>query len=220
MDVTTLIRRSITVIGGAVVSEVLPLVYDFERQVVGAIRQHLDQLDLPDNSAANDAAGQSDDHRPPTDILQSLLDRSIYNMPDDSRNDLYRTLLQALLPDEARILAALSDGSPYPLLHIAEPSAGGNSVMALENASTVGRIAGVSLLDRTPLYLTRMLQLGLVAIGPEGSSSMDSDYEMLLAEDAVTVAQASARRGIIGARVIRRTVRITALGREMWEAAK
>jgi hypothetical protein len=49
---------------------------------------------------------------------------------------------------------------------------------------------------------------------------MANDYEILLADDEVNIAQAKARRGIRGARVIKRTVSITALGRELWEAAK
>jgi hypothetical protein len=125
-----------------------------------------------------------------------------------------------MLPDEARILSALSDGSTYPVVNVAEPSANASSVIALENASTVGRVAGVSLPDHTPLYLARMVQLGLVVIGPEGPASMDSDYEMLFADEAVSLAQAKARRGIRPARVVKRTVRISALGRQVWDAAK
>jgi hypothetical protein len=147
-----------------------------------------------------------------------LLDKSVHNVPDDSRNELYRGLLQALLPDEARILAALSDGSTYPVIHVAEP--GPNAEMVLRNASTVGRAAGVSLPGHTPLYLTRMLQLGLVTIRPEGPSSLNEEYELLLTDSAVNTAQAKARRGIIGARIFRRTVRISELGQEMWDAAK
>jgi hypothetical protein len=62
--------------------------------------------------------------------------------------------------------------------------------------------------------------MGLIAIGPEGPASMEDEYEMLLIDDAVSVAQAKARRGIRGARVMKRTVTITALGKETWEAAK
>jgi hypothetical protein len=153
-------------------------------------------------------------------ILGSLLERALFYSPDDSRHALYRALLEALVPDEARILAALSDGSAYPVIHIAEPTGTGGNVTVLANASTVGRVAGVSVPTYTPLYLTRMLQLGLVAIGPEGPSTMANDYEILLADDEVNIAQAKARRGIRGARVIKRTVSITALGRELWEAAK
>ena len=46
------------------------------------------------------------------------------------------------------------------------------------------------------------------------------EYEMLLTDSAVNVALATARRGVRAARVIRRTVRISDLGQELWEAAK
>ncbi len=49
---------------------------------------------------------------------------------------------------------------------------------------------------------------------------MYDDYEMLLTDAAVNMAIAKARRGIRSARVIRRTVRISELGQELWEAAK
>ncbi len=77
----------------------------------------------------------------------------MYTSPDKSRDALYLDLLHALVPDEARILAALSDGSAYPVIHVGEPGAGG-ATYTLKNASTVGRAAGVSLPRHTPLYLT------------------------------------------------------------------
>lgn len=206
MDPMSLLRGGLEVAAGV------------ERLVIRAIRQHLEQIDPP--KVPSDAHLTSDKAGPkaPSDILRSLLDASVHNLPDDSRHELYRALLQALLPDEARILAALSDGSAYPLVHIAEP--GPNSGLVLANASSVGRVAGVSLPSYTPLYVTRMVQLGLATIGPEGPSWMNEDYELLLTDSAVNAAQAKARRGIIGARVIRRTLSISELGQEMWDAAK
>lgn len=216
----SLFRGGLKVAEGVVVGGVLPAVFQVERYMVGAIRQHLEHLDAREPSAARHSGGDKDLPPSPTAVLGSLLERSLFYSPDDSRNELYGALLQALVPDEARILAAASDGSAYPVVHVAEPTATGSNVTVLANASTVGRVAGVSLLTYTPLYLTRMVQLGLLAIGPEGPSSMANDYEVLLADDAVNVAQAKARRGIRGARVVKRTVSITALGREVWEAAK
>jgi hypothetical protein len=153
----------------------------------------------------------------PGDVLRTLMDQSMYTSPDESRVLLHRDLLLALLPDEARILAALSDGSRYPVMHVAEPGADGEPVLA--NASTIGRASGVALPQHTPTYLARMLQLGLVRIGPEAQSMRD-DYEMLLTDPAVNSALTSARRSFRGARVLRHTITITELGQEVWEAAK
>ncbi|MFV8052461.1 Abi-alpha family protein [Mycobacterium sp. 48b] len=200
--------------------EILGQLAEAERLAVRAIRQHLINLDPPPLPVV-ETQEAADDHRPetPTELLRALLDRSMYTSPDDSRTTLYLDLLEDLVPDEARILAALSDGSAYPVIHIAEPGAGGGSTMVLTNASTVGRASGVSLPQHTPLYLTRMLQSGLVTIGPEGTSMYD-EYEILLTDSAVNLALARARRGMRSARVIRRTVRISELGQDLWEAAK
>jgi hypothetical protein len=199
-------------------NEVLSALTDAERVAVTAIRAHLRELDPafePDTDAHPAELPAS-----PTDMLHALLDRSMYSRPDESRNSLYLALLQGLLPDEARILAALSDGSAYPIIDVAEPVLGTSTAFVLTNASTVGRAAGVSLPHCTPLYIGRLVQAGLAAIGPEGGNSMYDDYEMLLTDAAVNLALTKARRGVRSARVIRRTVRITELGQEMWEAAK
>lgn len=197
--------------------EVFPLLADVERTVVRAVRQHLEELDPPSDDGSEQP--EQDTSSTPTLLLRSLLDRSMYTSPDHSRDGLYLNLLQSLVPDEARILAALSDGSPYPVLHIAEPGVGNTPSFVLKNASTVGRQSGVALPQHTPLYLTRMLALGLVRLGPEASSMYD-EYEMLLTDSTVSIALGRARRGMRAARVIRRTVVISDLGLELWEAAK
>lgn len=220
MDLEGLIGGGLSLIGGVakrapLAGDVLPLLADAERAVVRVMRRHLSDLDPP--SAVT--SGEDEQPSSPNQLLRALLDRSMYTSPDKSRDALYLDLLQALVPDEARILAALSDGSAYPVIHVAEPGSGGTPVFALKNASTVGRSAGVSLPRYTPLYLTRMLRLGLIRMGPEATSMYD-EYEMLLTDSVVNVALATARRGVRSARVVRRTVRISDLGQELWEAAK
>lgn len=197
-------------------NELLPIVSDAERAVVKAIRQHLAELE-PEPTDVDTAPAAAPT---PSDVLHDLLDQSMYNSPEVSRNALYLSLLHELLPDEARILAALSDGSAYPVIDVAEPMLGTSSAIVLSNASTVGRAAGVSLPHHTPFYVTRLIQVGLAATGPEGPNSMYDDYEMLLTDATVNLAIAKARRGVRSARVIRRTLRITALGQELWDNAK
>ena len=197
---------------------VLPILVDVERVVVQAVRAHLAELEPPAELAA--VPDLLDEAPSPSDVMRSLLDQSMYGSPSDSRNALYLALLRDILPDEARILAALSDGSAYPVIDVAEPVLGTSTAFVLTNASTVGRAAGVSLPDHTPLYVSRLVMTGLAAIGPGGGDSMYDDYEMLLTDAAVNIAMARARRGVRSARVIKRTVRITELGRELWDAAK
>ena len=200
------------------VGQILARLADAERVVIRAIKAHLAEIDPPDPEPADTPADQLT--ASPTDVMRELLDRSMYTRPDDSRTALYLSLLSDLLPDEARILAVLSDGSAYPVIDIAEPLLGTSTALVLTNASTVGRASGVTLPHHTPLYVSRLVLAGLAVIGPEGGNSMYDDYEMLLTDAAVNLAIAKARRGIRSARVIRRTVRMSDLGQELWEAAK
>lgn len=189
---------------------------DAERQVVGAVRQHLEDL-APAPELESPPDPESDAAPTPESVMRALMDRSMYDRPADSAAALHLALVQALLPDEARILAAVSDGNRYPVIHVAEPGVGA-PVFLTENSSTVGRAAGVALPHKTPVYLVRMLRLGLIEIGPEDVAMRD-EYEMLLTDGAVHAA-ISAVSGLRAARVIRRTVGISELGQEVWEAAK
>lgn len=209
------VERSVT--QRPLIGQILARLADAERVVIRAIKAHLAELDPPPDDPAEVS---TDEPATPTDVLRGLLDRSMYTRPDDSRTALYLSLLQDLLPDEARILAALSDGTTYPVIDVAEPLLGTSTALVLTNASTVGRAAGVSLPHHTPLYVSRLVLAGLAVIGPEGSNAMYDDYEMLLTDAVVNMSIAKARRGIRSARVIRRTVRISELGQELWEAAK
>jgi Abortive infection alpha len=131
---------------------------------------------------------------------------------------LLEVLVGELVPDEARILSALSDGSIYALVHIAEPGIGGYRHRVLENASSVGRAAGVSLPEYVHLYVSHLLRIGLVESGPEDHSLKD-EYDILLSEPKLRATIAARGKGPRGVRIMRRTVRISDLGRELWETA-
>ena len=151
--------------------------------------------------------------------MTELLTRSMHDTPSDSRRTLHEVLVGELVPDEARILSALSDGSSYPLVHIAAPGVASSQKLVLENASSVGRAAGVALPDRVQVYVSHLRRLGLVEAGPEDHSLKD-EYDILLTEPNVRAMIASIGKGPRGARIIRRTVRMSDLGRELWEAAR
>jgi hypothetical protein len=150
--------------------------------------------------------------------LGDLLRRSMDNTAGDSRLELYHALLDQIVPDEARILSALSDGSTYPMVHVAEPGIGAYQRRVLENASSVGRAAGVALPDRIADYVSHLRRLGLLETGPEDASVRD-EYEILLTEPVVRAAIASVGQGPRGPRIIRRTVKLSPLGLELWRAA-
>ena len=146
--------------------------------------------------------------------MAELLNHSIGFGADRAREYLYAVILRQLTPDEARILAAFSDGSAFPSVDIAERSAfGATGRVVLRNASTIGKTAGVSLLEAVPTYLTRLIGLGLVDVDEE-VPAMETQYEILLTDATVRAAEEAAKRP----RVIRRTVHLSALGAEFWKA--
>ena len=121
-----------------------------------------------------------------------------------------------LVPDEARILRLLGATTPSqpaaPLVHIFSLTGTGlPGEPLLENASTVGRAAGVSLPELTPHYVGRLLELGLVEVGPEDERLVD-DYRALLADPAVLAAMSRARDVGVTPRVIRHTLALSQLG--------
>lgn len=163
---------------------------------------------------APDLSGR--DRRRPADLLSELLTESVSQTAEQARARLYVLLLEQLVPDEARILAALSDGTAYPLVHLAiRGSMGSTGPVVLENASTVGRSAGVALPERVTSYVTHLRALGLVTVGSERGSLADA-YEMLLTEDVVQ----SVQRSHASTRPLRRTLTISPLGQELWRACQ
>lgn len=202
-----------------------------ERLFMRQIKRRLEQIEGPSPAPGHSrpalaappasTVGTQGDGFPPTaaEMMTALLTRSVHDSPTESRRTLHEVLLSELVPDEARILAALSDGSSYPLVHIARPGVGSYQKLVLENASSVGRAAGVALPDRVHVYVSHLRRLGLIEIGPEDQSLKD-EYEILLTEPSLRAVIASIGKGPRGARIIRRTVRMSDLGRELWEAAR
>jgi Abortive infection alpha len=154
------------------------------------------------------------------ETMERMLRRSMYQTPSDSPRSLFEHVIRELVPDEARILAALADGSTYPLLDVTAPALGSAGRLILRNASNVGRAAGVAEPALVPIYVTHLLQLGLADTGQQDSDLQD-EYQILLTESLVksayTEADKAARRS---PRVVRGTLRISALGRDFWAACQ
>ncbi len=194
-----------------------------ERLVWNQVRQRMDEAGPGSGTTVvsvdrvhhdPDLSGRSP--RTPADLLGELLAESVTQATDEARARLHVLLLEQLVPDEARILAALSDGTSYPLVHIASRGTiTGAGPTLLENASTVGRSAGVALPEHVPTYVTHLRALGLAMTGAERGSLHDA-YEMLLTEKVVQ----SVRETHQSTRVLRRTLSISPLGRELWQACE
>jgi hypothetical protein len=166
--------------------------------------------DLPENKAAQDGVTALT----PAQEMEELLQRSMFQTPAESLEALAALVVREIVPDEARIIAALADGHAYPLVHIEARDRTRASRRVLSNASSVGRAAGVALPARTPTYLHHLFGLGLIDECPEDKTLRD-DYSILTTDDAVrkAVAEADADGR---ARLVNRTVRLSALGQSLW----
>jgi hypothetical protein len=160
------------------------------------------------------------DSAPLRSAMSELLERSIETDRSTSRTYLFGTIMSQLVPDEARILAALSDGRNAASADVIVKSVGRSRTRTeLAHASTIGRVAGVSSPENTPTYLTRLLGFGLVQFGPE-DSSLNTEYEILATDSAVQAAHAAAEARKQGSvRLARGTVSLSPLGLQFWAAA-
>jgi hypothetical protein len=171
------------------------------------LKHHLDALEPPRQQLALPA--------PFAPKLEDLLAQSVEDTPTTSRRSLDEQILRNLIPDEARILSRVADGTPFPLIHVVERR---SRRRLLENVSNVGTAAGVSVPARTRVYVTRMLSLGLLEVGPVDDALRDK-YELLAADVNVRRAMEAAS-GRLPARIDRHTVRIAPLGKELWNASR
>jgi hypothetical protein len=192
-----------------------------ERQVLRELRERLDRLDVNEEpSAAPEADGAGP--QTPAAILAELLDRSMEQSPEEARRSAFVGILRQMTPDEARILAALSDGGGHPVIHVTAASAlGSREQPILSNVSSIGQAAGVQLREMTPHYISHLRELGLVELAPE-DPALAIKCEILESNTEVrdAVAQVERRQRMARARIIRKTLRATRLGRELWVACQ
>ncbi len=197
-----------------------------ERAVLDQMRRQLDEVDEEGTLSGRLIAatpplvldGQVD---PLRTQMAELLRLSTEMDREHSREYIFTAIIRQLFPDEARILSALSDGSPYALVHVAARAAlGGPQRIVLRNASSVGKAAGVTLPDLVPNYVTRLEHMGLVEIGPE-DPALSVQYDILLTDDRVRAAEEEVRSaGKLSPRFARRTLRLSTLGTQFWEAVR
>jgi hypothetical protein len=165
--------------------------------------------EAPPESTVNEALGSK---------MRGLLDRALDNSTTSSQMELFHHILDQLVADEARIISALSDGSSSPLVSVHDWTrrrVQGRAV--LENASLIGRTANVALPAMVPSYVSHLLSLGLVEVGPEDPDLKD-DYEVLMAESSVLQAIKTASRGPLAAKVDKLTLTLSGLGQALWAA--
>ena len=151
--------------------------------------------------------------------MSELLERSVEASRTDSREYLYGTIISQLVPDEARILAALADGAGFAAIDVVQKQRRGKARVLLANASAVGRQAGLVAPDNTPTYLTRLHGFGLVEFGPE-DESLTVQYDILTTDATVQDARKTVEpRRRNGVRLVRKTLRLSPFGKQFWAAS-
>jgi len=212
--------------GGAIVQEQIDKV---EKRVLGELKARLDRLEGGSEQTVQVVAFSMEtqgahtptrDLREPAEMLRELLAISSEQSKEQAELAYYSSLLRNLLPDEARILSAVSDGGVYPLITlVALSKLGIQSHVVLENTCSVGRAAGVQLPEMTRGYIQRLMAAGLVETGPE-DYALTTKYEILETDDVlrklVSQMKASGQRS----QIKRRVLKISELGRNLWEACR
>lgn len=157
----------------------------------------------------------------PGNLLRHLLERSQEpRSKQQAEVEYFTLLLQQLVPDEARILSALSDGVTYPLIDVlTAPKFSVVSRPIVESVSSVGKSAGVQASALTPNYVRHLRRLGLVDIVP-GETPDEQQYQILETDTEVREAVEAAHRHGQRARIVRRSLRISAVGKRLWTACR
>src|SRR5207245_1575166 len=97
----------------------------------------------------------------PPDAFAILLRRAGEETPAQARAAAVQQIIDRLVPDEARILAALASGREFQVLQAHD---GADHIV--KNRSNVGRNAKVHAQELTADYVTHLLDLGLVELVP------------------------------------------------------
>lgn len=172
-------------------------------------------LDAPAGGNAAPAPAMS-----AAELLSRLMEMSLEQSPDRARELLNLRILRQLVPDEARILAALTDGHESALMHLgAGPRVGPATQRWIENLSPVGREAGVALPDQVTTYLSHLRELDLLESGDEDPSLL-LKYQLMEADTAVRRACDQIEKAGMRPRFFRRTIRLSETGKAFWAACQ
>jgi len=210
--------------GGSFVQEQLERI---EHRVLSELKQRMDKVErsatvsvLAFSVQADPAQARKRGPHAPGELLRELLEISSEQTRDEAEQAYYIAALKRLVPDEARIFSALSDSPGYPLVHIMAGSRlGGSPYPVLRNLSNVGRLAGVQLVELTPVYIQHLRDLGLVETGPE-EPEFKVKYEILENDGEVRrlieEIHKKGKRDVL----VRRVLKLSGLGRSLWAACR
>lgn len=181
--------------------------------LVGAVSDHGE-----DRGASSGRTESSGTDTPPSSRLRErgaeLLRRSADVQFDDiDVHPAYARILDALAPDEARILRLLAVNGPQPSVDVrtSRPFGIGSELLA-PGLSMIGAEAGCRHVDRVPAYLNNLYRLGLIWFSREPLKDRQR-YQVLEAQPEVAEAMDEVNR----ARTVRRSIHLTPFGEDFCE---
>jgi hypothetical protein len=191
-----------------------------ETRVLSELKERMDRID-PAPTRAGDASSAALPGQPASLVehMAMLMEHAAEQTTEQAYEALFRQIIAELVPDEARILGALSDGTAYPMLHVGiGPRVGPTTRRIAENISNIGKPAGVKLLEQVPGYIAHLRALELVESGAE-DKDFEIKYQILESDLAIKAAIDQAQPGATtSVRYLRRTLRLSDFGRRFWQA--
>jgi len=172
----------------------------------------------PGAGTAPPRSSESQNGRGSTEWLRQqgaeLLRRSADVDFEEDAHPAYARILEALAPDEARILRLLAVEGPQPAVDV---RTGGplrlvKSDLVALGLNMIGAEAGCRHVDRMHAYLNNLNRLGLIWFSRE-SLGDTLRYQLLEAQPQVAEALSEAGRG----RTVRRTIHLTPFGEDFCE---
>lgn len=189
-----------------------------EERIFKQLKKRLDAADSSDIWGANEHQALSH----PRDILRQHLERSLATITPLQAEEMYfARILNDLLPDEVRILAALSDGETvYPILNVRTGSKLGITMEdEISCVSNIGKNAGVYNSDLTPYYIQHLLHWKLVEVLSEKIND-NTIYQVLESEKSIRTAMELAKSQGRRASLQRQSLVISPLGKRLWEVCQ
>lgn len=176
--------------------------HEVEAEVLKGLKRRLADLD-----------GESDTF---SSGLGGLLEASLDAGPDRLERLNRQALVAPLCPDEARLLAALSDGSPFPMVAVREGGLFGRGAV-LHRYSSAGRRAGIQCQELVPLYLQRLIGSGL-ALALSGDPQLRIEYELCESDAGFRRAREELARSVSRLKTEREVLMISPAGRLLWQS--
>lgn len=184
------------------------------------LRNRLDRLDRPARDELADVAPEVARGVDPRLLLTALLEEGTEQNRDEALQGAYASALMRLTADEALMLAAMSDGSRFPLIHVLVASnrfSSGEKVA--ENICTLSRRASVRVREHVPRHISHLCALGLVQIGTELKGE-DIAYQTLEGDPFVRALVRVHEAQNRSLRFQRRSVELSPFGKELWDYCK